>query len=298
MVLLGAAAEVQERQHDDGEPGRGFRRRRQRPWGRLAVDGEGEDPDRLGDVLEGDGAEVLGGQVDPPFHLTPRVLGEANPAGRGDALETRGDIDAVAHEVVVGLLDHVAEMNADAELDAAIFRQAGVAFDHAFLHLDRASHRVDHAAELDQRAIAGALDDAPVMHGDGRVEEVAAQSPEPRERALLVGAGEPAVTDNVRDQDRRDLSRFRHAAPSSVVRITRGRSAHLPIEGDQAEHRGEPRLHIALSSERYELLGDLLAPRATRSAARIPGAMSRAANANASPKVLDGERMRADAAPA
>ena len=28
MVLLGAAAEVQERQHDDGEPGRGFRRRR------------------------------------------------------------------------------------------------------------------------------------------------------------------------------------------------------------------------------------------------------------------------------
>jgi len=36
-----------------------------------------------------------------------------------DALQPRGDIDAVAHQIAVTLLDHVAEMNADAELDAA-----------------------------------------------------------------------------------------------------------------------------------------------------------------------------------
>jgi class 3 adenylate cyclase len=52
----------------------------------------------------------------------------------GDSLETRGDIDAVAHQVAVGLLDDVAHVNADAELDAAIFRRAGVAVDHAVLH--------------------------------------------------------------------------------------------------------------------------------------------------------------------
>ena len=71
--------------------------------------------------------------------------------------EARGDIDAVAHEVAVGLLDHVAEVNADAEFDAALRRQAGVALDEAVLHFDRAAHGVDHAAELDENAIAGAL---------------------------------------------------------------------------------------------------------------------------------------------
>ena len=61
------------------------------------------------------------------------------------------------------LLDHVAEMNANAKLDAALRRQAGVALDEAVLHFDGAAHRVDHAAKLDQAAVAGALDDASVM---------------------------------------------------------------------------------------------------------------------------------------
>ena len=43
-----------------------------------------------------------------------------------------------------------------------------------------------------KRAIAGALDDASTMHGDSRVDEVAAQCPQPRERALLVRSREPA----------------------------------------------------------------------------------------------------------
>jgi two-component sensor histidine kinase len=39
----------------------------------------------------------------------------AYPDHRGKA---RGDIDAVAHQVAVALLDNIAEMDADAELDA------------------------------------------------------------------------------------------------------------------------------------------------------------------------------------
>ena len=85
------------------------------------------------------------------MHLPVGVLGEADRAGLGDAFQARGDIDAVAHQVAVALLDDVAEMNADAKLDAAIRRHAGVALDHAVLHFDRAAHRVDHAAELDER---------------------------------------------------------------------------------------------------------------------------------------------------
>src|SRR5271166_3696386 len=48
--------------------------------------------------------------------------------------------------------------------------------DQAVLHLDRAAHRVDHAAELDDAAVAGALDDAPVVGGDGRIDEIAAEA--------------------------------------------------------------------------------------------------------------------------
>jgi hypothetical protein len=53
------------------------------------------------------------------------------------------------------------------------------------LQLDRAPHRVDDAPEFVERAIASALDDAAVVHGDRRVDEVAAQHPKPRRRPVL-----------------------------------------------------------------------------------------------------------------
>ena len=44
-------------------------------------------------------------------------------------------------------------------------------------------------------------------------DQIAGEPPETRKRALLVGACEPAVDDNVRDQDRRKLPGFAHCAP-------------------------------------------------------------------------------------
>jgi hypothetical protein len=69
-----------------------------------------------------------------------------------------------SHQIAVALLDHIAEMDADAELDPALGRKAGVALDHAVLHLDGAAHGVDHAAEFDEDAVAGTLHHAAVMH--------------------------------------------------------------------------------------------------------------------------------------
>jgi len=68
-------------------------------------------------------------------------------------------------------------MNSDAELDAALRRQAGVALDEAVLHLDGAAHRVDHATELDEAAVPGALHHATMMRGDGRIDQIAPQAP-------------------------------------------------------------------------------------------------------------------------
>ena len=96
-------------------------------------------------------AEIGDRQIEPPLDLPIGLLGQTDRAGLGDALQPRGDVDSVAHQVAVGLLDDVAEMNADAKLDASLGRQPGIAFDHAVLHFDRAAHGVDHAAELDDR---------------------------------------------------------------------------------------------------------------------------------------------------
>ena len=110
----------------------------------------------------------------------------------------RGDIDAVAHQIAVALLDDVADMNPDAEFDSAVLRHAGVALDEAVLNFDRAADRVHDAAKLDDAAVAGAFDDAAVMSGDGRIDEIAAEPPEARKGPILVGASEPAITDDIR----------------------------------------------------------------------------------------------------
>ena len=100
------------------------------------------------DVLELVLPEIDDGLIESRLHLPISVVGKTDPARLGDAFQSRRDIDAVAHQIAVALLDHVAEMNADPELDAAIRRQAGVALDHAVLDLDGAAHGVDDATEL------------------------------------------------------------------------------------------------------------------------------------------------------
>ena len=74
-----------------------------------------------------------------------------------------------------------------------------VALDHGVLHFERAAHRVDDAAELDDAAVAGALDDAAMMHGDCGIDQIAAQRAQSRQSSIFVRAGEPAIADHIRD---------------------------------------------------------------------------------------------------
>src|SRR5208282_5690173 len=111
-------------------------------------------------------------------------------------------------------------MNADAELDALVRGDSSVALDHGGLHFDRAAHRVDHAAELDENAVTSTFDDASAMHGDRRVDQIAAQRPESRQNAILVGPGEPAVADHVRDQDRCNFPGFAHPSGTPALRMS------------------------------------------------------------------------------
>jgi len=107
-----------------------------------------KDPYRFGDVLEVDFAEIADREIEPRLHLAIGVFGETDGSRLGDTLQPRGDIDTITHKIAIALLDDVAKMDADAELDATLRRKPGVALDRAVLHLDGTTHGIHHAAEL------------------------------------------------------------------------------------------------------------------------------------------------------
>ena len=146
------------------------------------------------------------------------MFGQTDRARLGDTFQPRRDVDAVAHQVAVALLDDVAQMNADPEHDALIGRHSDVALDHRVLNCDRAPHRFDDAAEFDQSPVAGALEHAAVLARDRGVDEVGAQRPQPRERPILVRARHAAEADDVGGQDRGDFAGLAHCSRSPALR--------------------------------------------------------------------------------
>jgi hypothetical protein len=51
-----------------------------------------------------------------------------------------------------------------------------------------------------------------MMDGDGRIDEIAAERPEPRQNPVLVGPGKPRIADDIGHQDRSELSSLAHGA--------------------------------------------------------------------------------------
>ncbi len=99
----------------------------------------------IGDVLETLRDELHAVKFEARLDLPAGVLGETKSARLANRLDSRGDTDPVAHEVPVALLNGVADMNTDTELNTPVCRHAGVALDEPGLHFDCAAHRVDHA---------------------------------------------------------------------------------------------------------------------------------------------------------
>ena len=56
------------------------------------------------------------------------------------------------------------------------------------------------------------LDDAAVMHGDGGINQVASERPQPRQNPVLVGSGEPRIADDTGHQDRGQFSGLAYGA--------------------------------------------------------------------------------------
>jgi hypothetical protein len=78
------------------------------------------DSYRLGDVLELGCAEIDELEIEPPLDLSVGAFGQADAARLANPLQPGGDVDAVAHEIAVALLDDVAQVNTDPKFDALV----------------------------------------------------------------------------------------------------------------------------------------------------------------------------------
>ena len=80
------------------------------------------------------------------------------------------------------------------------------------LNFDSASRGIDGTGKFDQHTVAGGLDDAAAMSGDGGVDKRFSESLQLRQRAFLVGANQAAITGDIRRQDSRQSPLYGLAA--------------------------------------------------------------------------------------
>jgi hypothetical protein len=178
------------------------RRRRIGELQAVHLDGSGDVLDVLRSQLLERVAELVDDLVahDPADEDTARV---------GQRLQARGDVDAVAEDVVA-VDDDVADVDADAKRDPIVDRNIRIAFRHAALDVDRAHDGIDHAWEFEQQAVAGRLDDPAAVFGDPGVDQRPQMQLERRQRPALVATHQAGEADDIGRDNRRQPSQIAH----------------------------------------------------------------------------------------
>jgi hypothetical protein len=152
---------------------------------------------RLSNILQRLQTHIFKANIDPAADLALGVIRNADASGFRDPLQPRGDVDAIAKNIV--LVNHdIADVNADAKFNPGILRYVGVLLSHSALDFDGATNCVYGAGELDQHAVAGSLDNAATMLGDCGVDKRFSESLQLRQRAFLVGTHQAAITSDIR----------------------------------------------------------------------------------------------------
>ena len=113
--------------------------------------------------------DVLDTQLDEVAHRARH--GDA--AGLGQGLDARGQVHAVAEDVLVLVVDDdFAQMHADAEQHALLLAQRVVEAGHPLLDVDRGGDRRHGRAELGQHGVARRADQAATADVDGRAPDL------------------------------------------------------------------------------------------------------------------------------
>ena len=90
------------------------------------------------------------------------IVGNANPTRLCDPFETHCNIDPITIDVIF-VDDNITDVDANAEFDPFVLRHVGVPCGDAALDFDGAAYGINHAAEFNESAVPGILDDASAM---------------------------------------------------------------------------------------------------------------------------------------
>src|SRR5216683_297264 len=112
---------------------------------------------------------ILVAQRELVSYLLMDSTGDADAARVGETLEAGGDVDAVTVDLLA-VHHHVAEVDADTEFHPALGREIRVFGLQHGLDLDGALDGIDHAGEFGEYAVAGGIDEAPVMLLDEQID--------------------------------------------------------------------------------------------------------------------------------
>src|SRR5262249_953631 len=129
------------------------------------------DADGPADVLERLFTEVLKTDLEAAVHLTVDRGGHTDSTDVSELFHSCGNIDPFTKDIAV-LKNDVAEVDADAKFHAPVIGHISVAASHPVLNLDRTPDRIGNTLELDQHAVAGGLDDAALVLGDGGIDQL------------------------------------------------------------------------------------------------------------------------------
>ena len=144
------------------------------------------------------------------LYLFVDAAGDIDFAGTGYAFKPRGNIDAVAIDVV-GFDDDVAKIDADPILDPMMLGQRCIAANHILLDHDAAADGFDGTIENRDKPVARGFNKLAVMFDDAGFDEVALDPLDARVRPFLVDLHQAAVAGDIACHDGRKAARRRLA---------------------------------------------------------------------------------------
>ena len=119
-------------------------------------------------------------------NLPVRIVGNANTTRLCDTFETHCNIDTFTKDIIV-FDDDITDVNANAKFDPLALRHIDILLGHGALNFDGAAYGIYDAPELNESAVPGILDDAPVMISDFGIKKRLSKSFQLRQRAFFVG---------------------------------------------------------------------------------------------------------------
>src|SRR3954451_4163468 len=140
--------------------------------------------------------DILEHHIDFAANLSVGVIGDADAARLGDALQPCCDVDAVSKDVVF-VDDYIADVDSDPELDPGFRRNAGILSGHLPLDFDSAARGINGTPELNENAITRTLHDSATVRSDCRLDQRLSKSLELRNGALLIEANQPTIAGDV-----------------------------------------------------------------------------------------------------